>query len=179
MTTCRTANCSSSPNWPPSTSVGTSGRSGSTALSPRRAACRDRVWRITAVRMLNSIPAFLSCAPGRIRSLELRDPLKAAEVQIGRSRGSGRRTGVAMATFASARKIEPEYSADRRPQGEDGRLLILPAKPPIRSYPARTCRNGPRRRCRNNLSDCAPLRSCTKHRGYSPRQPAPMAGPAP
>jgi len=39
MTTCRTASCSSSPNWPPSTSVGMSGRGvGSTALSPRRAA---------------------------------------------------------------------------------------------------------------------------------------------
>ena len=39
ITTCRTASCSSSPNWPLSTSAGTSGPGdGSTALSPRRAA---------------------------------------------------------------------------------------------------------------------------------------------
>jgi hypothetical protein len=39
MTICRTASCSSSPNWLPSTSAGMSGRSGgSTALSLRRAA---------------------------------------------------------------------------------------------------------------------------------------------
>ena len=39
MTTCLTASCSSTPNWPPSTLVGMSGRGvGSTALSPQRAA---------------------------------------------------------------------------------------------------------------------------------------------
>ena len=39
MTICRTASCSSSPNWPPSTSAGMSGRGGgSTALSLRRVA---------------------------------------------------------------------------------------------------------------------------------------------
>ena len=39
MTICRTAICSSSPNWSPSTSGGMSGRyAGSTALSPPRAA---------------------------------------------------------------------------------------------------------------------------------------------
>ena len=49
----------------------------------------------------------------------------------------------------------------------------------VRPYRARTCRTGPRRRCRNNLLDCGPSRSCTRHRGYSPRRQAPAAGPAP
>ncbi len=49
----------------------------------------------------------------------------------------------------------------------------------VRPYPARTCRTGPRRRCRNNLSDCGPSRSCTRHRGYFPMRPAPTEDPAP
>jgi len=50
---------------------------------------------------------------------------------------------------------------------------------PVRPCPARTCRTGPRRRCRNNLSGCAPSCSCTKHRGYSPRLQAPTGDSAP
>ena len=49
----------------------------------------------------------------------------------------------------------------------------------VRPCPARTYRTGPRRRCQNNPSDCVPSRSCTRHRGYSPRRQAPAAGPAP
>mgnify|MGYP003694707641 CR=1 FL=1 len=49
----------------------------------------------------------------------------------------------------------------------------------VRPYPARTCRTGPRRRCRNNLSDCGPSRSCTRHRGYFPMRPVPTEDPAP
>ena len=49
----------------------------------------------------------------------------------------------------------------------------------VRPYPARTCRTGPRRRYRNNLSDCGPSRSCTRHRGYFPMRPVPTEDPAP
>jgi hypothetical protein len=60
----------------------------------------------------------------------------------------------------------------------DGRVLPR-QKLSVRPYPARMCRTGPRRRCRNNPSDCGPLRSYTRHLGYSPMQPAPMEGPVP
>src|SRR5260370_931757 len=49
----------------------------------------------------------------------------------------------------------------------------------VRSCPASACRTGPRRRCRNSLLDCGPLRSCTRHRGYIPRRSGPTEDPAP
>ncbi len=57
--------------------------------------------------------------------------------------------------------------------------ILMATSLSVSPCPARTCRTGPRRRCRNNLSGYGPSRSCTRHRGYSPRRPAPAAGHPP